>query len=174
MCRDFPISIDVDALQQTAASAEVAQYESEIQDIISDRSLILRIDRIEPSKNIIRGFHAFEEMLELHPEHCDQVTFLALLVPSRMDVDEYQSYLDELMGAAGRVNARYGNSAWEPVRLLIGENYSRGVAALKQYDVLLVNAIADGMNLVAKEGPHREPEEWCPDPLRPGRGTPAA
>ena len=151
--RDFPISIDVDALRTTAASAEVAQYESEIQDIISDRSLILRIDRIEPSKNIIRGFQAFEEMLELHPEHCDQVTFLALLVPSRMDVDEYQSYLDELMGAAGRINARYGNSAWEPVRLLIGENYSRAVAALKQYDVLLVNAIADGMNLVAKEGP---------------------
>jgi trehalose 6-phosphate synthase len=151
--RDFPISIDVDALKRTAASTEVDQYYSEIQDIIGDRRLILRIDRIEPSKNIIRGFQAFEEMLELHPEHRDQVAFLALLVPSRLEVGEYQSYLDELMGAAGRVNARYGNSKWEPVRLLIGENYPRAVAALKQYDILLVNAIADGMNLVAKEGP---------------------
>ncbi len=151
--RDFPISIDVDALKTTAGSSEVAQYQSEIQDILGNRSMILRIDRIEPSKNIIRGFQAFEEMLELHPEHQGQVVFLALLVPSRMDVDEYRSYLDDLMGAAGRINARYGNSEWEPVRLLIGENYPRAVAALKQYNVLLVNAIADGMNLVAKEGP---------------------
>jgi trehalose 6-phosphate synthase len=151
--RDFPISIDVDALKTTAGSSEVAQYQSEIEDTIGKRSMILRIDRIEPSKNIIRGFQAFEEMLELHPEHQGRVVFLALLVPSRMDVEEYQSYLEELMGAAGRINARYGNSEWEPVRLLIGENYPRAVAALKQYDVLLVNAIADGMNLVAKEGP---------------------
>lgn len=151
--RDFPISIDVDALKKTALSTEVCQYDSEIEDIVGDRKLILRIDRIEPSKNIVRGFLAFEEMLELHPEHCDQVIFLALLMPSRMDVDEYQSYLDELMAAVGRINALYGNSEWEPVRLLVGDNYLRAVAALKHYDALLVNAIADGMNLVAKEGP---------------------
>jgi trehalose 6-phosphate synthase len=92
-------------------------------------------------------------MLEIHPEYRGKVIFLALLVPSRMDVVEYQLYLDELMAAAGQVNARYGEEAWEPIRLLVGENYNRAVAALQQYDVLLVNAIADGMNLVAKEGP---------------------
>jgi trehalose 6-phosphate synthase len=81
------------------------------------------------------------------------VKFLAILVPSRLGVDEYQDYLDELMAAAGRINATYGDSEWEPVRLLVGENYPRAVAALQLYDVLLVNAIADGMNLVAKEGP---------------------
>jgi trehalose 6-phosphate synthase len=151
--QDFPISIDVDALKQLAGSGEVAQYESEVEDIMGDRKLILRIDRIEPSKNIIRGFLAFEEMMELYPEHRGQVTFLALLVPSRLDVDEYQAYLDDLMVAAGRVNANYGDSEWEPVRVLVGESYPRAVAALKLYDVLLVNAIADGMNLVAKEGP---------------------
>jgi trehalose 6-phosphate synthase len=68
-------------------------------------------------------------------------------------VDEYQNYLDEVMAAAGRVNAQYGSGEWEPVRLLVGEDYPRAVAALQLYDVLLVNAIADGMNLVAKEGP---------------------
>jgi len=151
--RDFPISIDVEALRHLAESQEVAEYRSEIQDVVGDRQLIVRIDRIEPSKNIIRGFQAFEEMLELHPEHCEQVMFLALLVPSRMKVDEYQDYLDELMAAAGRINARYGTSEWEPVRVLMGENYPRAVGALQLYDVLLVNAIADGMNLVAKEGP---------------------
>jgi trehalose 6-phosphate synthase len=151
--RDFPISIDVAALRKLAASPEVAEHGAEIQDIIGDRKLVLRIDRIEPSKNIVRGFLAFEEMLELHPEHRGRVQFLALLVPSRLDVGEYRHYLDDLMSTAGRVNATYGDSEWEPVRVLVGESYPRAVAAMQLYDVLLVNSIADGMNLVAKEGP---------------------
>jgi trehalose 6-phosphate synthase len=151
--RDFPISIDVDALRQLAMSADVAEHRFELEDMIGKQKLILRIDRIEPSKNIVRGFLAFEEMLELHPEHRGEVQLLALLVPSRMDVDEYQAYLDDIMATAGRVNASYGNSEWEPVRVLVGDSYPRAVAAMQLYDVLLVNAIADGMNLVAKEGP---------------------
>jgi trehalose 6-phosphate synthase len=151
--RDFPISIDVDALRQLAGSPEVAEYRSEIQAVVGERQLIVRVDRIEPSKNIVRGFQAFDEMLELYPEHRGIVKFLALLVPSRLGVDEYQGYLDELMAVAGRVNARYGTSDWEPIRVLVGESYPRAVAALQLYDALLVNAIADGMNLVAKEGP---------------------
>ncbi|MGD1997150.1 MAG: trehalose-6-phosphate synthase [Anaerolineae bacterium] len=151
--RDFPISLDVEALRRLAESAEVAEYRSELQGFLDGRQLILRIDRIEPSKNIVRGFTAFREMLELYPEHREQVKFLALLMPSRMGVEEYQDYLDELMAAAGSVNARYGTGDWEPVRVIVGDNYPRAVAALQLYDVLLVNSIADGMNLVAKEGP---------------------
>jgi len=151
--RDFPISIDVEALRQLSASPAVADYGSEIQSFKEDRQLILRVDRIEPSKNIVRGFEAFDEMLELYPEHRGKVKFLALLVPSRLSVDEYHDYLDELMAAAGQVNAKHGDSEWEPVRVLVGESYPRAVAAMQLYDVLLVNAIADGMNLVAKEGP---------------------
>jgi len=130
--RDFPISIDIKALQSRAESIEVADYYDEIENLVDEKKLILRIDRIEPSKNIIRGFKAFEEMLEIYPEHRGKVIFLALLVPSRMDVGEYQLYLDELMAAAGQVNARYGDEEWEPIRLLVGENYSRAVAALQQ------------------------------------------
>jgi trehalose 6-phosphate synthase len=151
--RDFPISIDVAALRQLATSSDVAEHRAELEEIVGDAKLILRIDRIEPSKNIIRGFLAFEEMLELHPEYRGQVKFLALLVPSRLDVSEYRTYLDDLMATAGRVNAAHGDSAWEPVRVLVGDSYPRAVAALQLYDTLLVNAIADGMNLVAKEGP---------------------
>ncbi|HEC35371.1 MAG TPA: trehalose-6-phosphate synthase [Anaerolineae bacterium] len=151
--RDYPISIDIEALRGLAASPDVDAYRAEIDELVGDRQLILRIDRIEPSKNIVRGFQAFEEMLALYPEHRERVKFLALLVPSRLGVEEYQDYLDELMAVAGRVNARFGTSEWEPLRVLIGENYPRAVAALQQYDVLLVNSIADGMNLVAKEGP---------------------
>jgi len=151
--RDFPISIDVDLLKAQAHEAEVLEYEADFQRMIGEMQMILRIDRIEPSKNIVRGFQAYEEMLELYPEHREKVKFIALLVPSRLGVDEYQDYLAELMAAAGRVNAQYGTSEWEPVRILVGDNYPRAVAALKMYDVLLVNSIADGMNLVAKEGP---------------------
>jgi trehalose 6-phosphate synthase len=151
--RDFPISININALRELAETPEVLEYRNEFLTSLGDRHLIVRVDRIEPSKNILRGFLAFEEMLELYPEHHEQVTFLALLVPSRMGVDEYQGYLDELMAAVGRVNAMYGTSQWEPVRVLIGENYPRAVAALQLYDALLVNSIVDGMNLVAKEGP---------------------
>jgi trehalose 6-phosphate synthase len=151
--RDFPISIDVQALRQLAESQEVAEYRAEFQKLVGGRQMILRIDRTEPSKNIVRGFQAFEELLEVHPEYHERVVFLALLVPSRIEVGEYQDYLDDLMAAAGRVNAKFGTSEWEPIRILVGENYPRAVAALQLYDVLLVNAIADGMNLVAKEGP---------------------
>ncbi len=151
--RDFPISIDVQALKQLAASNKVTEYRAEIKDSLGNQQLVLRVDRIEPSKNIVRGFQAFEEMLEIYPEHREQVSFLALLVPSRLEVDEYQNYMDELMAAAGHINAQYGTSEWEPVRVLVGNNYPRAVAALQLYDVLLVNSIADGMNLVAKEGP---------------------
>ncbi|HSO28139.1 MAG TPA: trehalose-6-phosphate synthase [Anaerolineales bacterium] len=151
--RDFPISIDIDALRRVAASEEAEKYRLLFESQLAEMQLIVRIDRTEPSKNIVRGFQAFDEMLELYPEFCGKVQFLAMLVPSRMEVEQYQDYLDELMAAAGRVNAKHGGSEWEPVRVLVGENYARAVAALQLYDVLLVNSIADGMNLVAKEGP---------------------
>jgi trehalose 6-phosphate synthase len=151
--RDFPISIDVESLRERARTREVAEYRAEIKEFVGDRQLILRVDRIEPSKNIVRGFHAFDEMLDLHPEYQDRVKLVALLVPSRLGVGQYQDYLDDLMAAAGQVNAKHGDSDWEPIRVLVGDNYPRAIAAMQLYDVLLVNSIADGMNLVAKEGP---------------------
>ena len=151
--QDFPISIDVTGLKQFADSDEVNSYRDQLLQLHGDWQILLRIDRIEPSKNIVRGFQAFDELLELHPEHRGKVKFVALLVPSRLAVSEYGNYLDEVMGIAGRVNAKYGGNGWEPVRVLVEENYPRAVAGLQIYDVLLVNSIADGMNLVAKEGP---------------------
>jgi trehalose 6-phosphate synthase len=151
--RDFPISIDVRSLRLLSETDEVSDYRNQLLEQYANQQVILRIDRIEPSKNIVRGFQAFDELLELHPEHRGKVQFLALLVPSRMGLEKYGSYLDEIMGIAGRVNAKYGETEWEPIRILIGENYPRAVAAMQIYNVLLVNSIADGMNLVAKEGP---------------------
>ena len=151
--RDFPISIDVDGLKSLAASPSVAEWRAELERQLGDRKMILRIDRVEPSKNIVRGFQAFADLLQRTPHLYNRVQLLALLVPSRLGLGEYRNYLDEVMAAAGRINAAYGTSEWEPVRILIGEDYSRAVAALQLYDILLVNSVADGMNLVAKEGP---------------------
>ncbi len=151
--RDFPISIDVEAVRQLADSEEVEQYRHQLFENMGEQQVIVRIDRTEPSKNIVRGFQAYEEMLEVHPEHQGKVKFLTILVPSRLEVEEYEEYLKEIMAAAGYVNARYGTSEWEPVRVLVGESYPRALAAMQLYDVLLVNPVADGMNLVAKEGP---------------------
>jgi len=151
--RDFPISVDVAAIQRLAESPEVQQLVAQLQSEVEGYQLIVRVDRTEPSKNIVRGFQAYGEMLDQHPEYCGQVKFYALLVPSRLDVEGYQSYHDDLTAAAGWINSRHGTSEWEPVRILTGESYPRAIAALQLYDVLLVNSIADGMNLVAKEGP---------------------
>jgi trehalose 6-phosphate synthase len=150
--RDFPISIDVEALMKLADSEQVSEYRSQFAELSDKYYMIVRIDRTEPSKNIVRGFQAFDELLDLHPEYQDQVVFLAVLAPSRLEVEEYKSYLDEIMAAIGRVNAKHGSSEWEPIRILVGDDYPRAIAALQVYDTLLVNSIADGMNLVAKEG----------------------
>jgi trehalose 6-phosphate synthase len=90
-------------------------------------------------------------MLELHPELRETVTFLALLQPSRQDVPQYAAYVQEINLAAARVNERFGTDDWQPVDLRFGDNVPLAVAAYKSFDVLMVNAVFDGMNLVAKE-----------------------
>ena len=148
----YPISIDVEKVKDLAAETETRLLKSELISFISDRRLILRVDRIEPSKNILRGLEAYRTLLEIYPEHRGRVQMLALLVPSRMEVDEYQDYLQQIMAQAGMINAEYSEALWEPVRIVVGDNYHRAIGAMQIYDALLVNPIADGMNLVAKEG----------------------
>ncbi len=149
---DYPISIDVQKVQQLA-DAPVTQLEkSQLLNMVGDRSLILRVDRVEPSKNNLRGFEAYRTLLGNHPEHRGKVQMLALLVPSRMKVGAYTDHLAEIMAEAGLINANFSDAFWEPVRIILGDNYGRALAAMQIYDLLLVNPLADGMNLVAKEG----------------------
>lgn len=150
--RAYPISVDVDKIQSLLEEGETRLLKSQMINAIGDHRLILRVDRIEPSKNILRGLEAFRALLESRPEYRGRVQMMALLVPSRMEVSEYQDYLQEIMAQAGMINAEFSDQYWEPVRILVGESYPRALAAMQLYDVLLVNPIADGMNLVAKEG----------------------
>jgi trehalose 6-phosphate synthase len=115
--------------------------------------LVVRVDRTDPSKNVVRGFRAFEHYLHLHPEARGRVSMLALLDPSRQDIPEYAEYLGAIQRAARIVNDRFQGDGWAPIDLRISDDFPRSVAAYKQFDVLLVNAIFDGLNLVAKEAP---------------------
>lgn len=148
----YPISIDVEKVESIVDSAHVQATKNQILQYINGRKLILRVDRIEPSKNILRGLEAYRTLLEKYPIYRKKVQMLALLVPSRMEVGEYQDYLKDIMAEGGMINAQFSDELWEPVRIIVGNNYERAIAAMQLYDVLLVNPIADGMNLVAKEG----------------------
>lgn len=146
----YPISIDPDTVKRLAYGPE-AERELEFLAPYFGEKNILRVDRIEPSKNIIRGFDAYSLMLDKHPELREKVKFLAFLVPSRSSIPEYERYQDEVWSAMGKLNLRHGTDYWRPVEAFVGDNYVRALAAMRRYDVLLVNPVIDGMNLVAKE-----------------------
>ena len=149
--RAYPVSIDPGTLRQAAGAARVLTEEKEL---FAQRRehLLVRVDRLDPSKNIVRGFNAFDRFLELHPEFKEKVTFLALLQPSREDVEEYVLYRERVMRAVEHINTRHGTTSWMPIDVRIQDNFPATLAAYRTYDALLVNAIFDGMNLVAKEG----------------------
>jgi trehalose 6-phosphate synthase len=151
-CHARPISVDPAEFDELAADARVLEEEDAI---VASRPefLVLRVDRTDPSKNVVRGFRSFELFLEAHPEFHGRVVMLALLDPSRQDIPEYAEYLGAIQRAARTVNDRFQREGWVPVDLQIQDNFLQVVAAYKQFDVLLVNAIFDGMNLVAKEAP---------------------
>jgi trehalose 6-phosphate synthase len=147
-----PLSVDAAEFDELALSDAVCALERTLE-ASRPEFLVLRVDRTDPSKNVERGFRAFELFLDAHPELHGRVQMLALLDPSRQDIPEYAEYLGAVQRAARRVNDRFQQEGWTPVDLRIEDNFHETVAAYKQYDVLLVNAIFDGLNLVAKEAP---------------------
>jgi trehalose 6-phosphate synthase len=147
-----PISVDPSEFDELASSPEVLELERQLE-ARRPEQLIVRVDRTDPSKNVVRGFRAFERLLEDHPELHGKVGMLALLDPSRQDIPEYAEYLGAIQRTARAVNDHFQTEGWTPIELKIEDNFLESVAAYKQYDVLLVNAIFDGLNLVAKEAP---------------------
>lgn len=151
--RVHPLSVDATAIRQTAASPEAAGLRSELQRWRGDYKLILRVDRFELSKNILRGFTAYGLFLNRHPEWKGRVKFLALLSPSRTDLPEYQAYAEQCLAEAARVNQEHGTPTWQPIEVRVKDDYVAAVAAYALYDVLIVNPVIDGLNLVSMEGP---------------------
>ncbi|HWH32486.1 MAG TPA: trehalose-6-phosphate synthase, partial [Egibacteraceae bacterium] len=147
---DFVLGVDADALRESAREPATQAAAARLEAELDGRRLILRVDRTDLSKNILRGLLAYELLLERHPEHRGRVWHYAHLNPSRQSVPEYQRYLAACQDAAARIQDRFGERA---VRLFVGDDYATAVAALRRYDVLLANPVTDGTNLVAKEGP---------------------
>ena len=147
-----PIAVDVAEFAALSRSEAVLERERELR-VARPELLVLRVDRTDPSKNIVRGFRAFALLLERHPELHGRVGMLALLDPSRQEVPAYAQYLAATRHEAAAVNERFRTDAWQPVDLRVADDFMQSVAAYKQFDVLFVNAVYDGLNLVAKEGP---------------------
>ena len=147
-----PIAVDAAEFDALAAADAVQERRGEL---LEERPeiLVLRVDRADPSKNAVRGFEAFGRLLERDPGLHGRIGLLALLDPSREEIPEYVDYRLAIEGAAAAVNARFGRPGWEPVSLVVRDDFPASVAAYLEYDVLLVNPVMDGLNLVAKEAP---------------------
>ncbi|MFZ0342369.1 MAG: trehalose-6-phosphate synthase [Gaiellaceae bacterium] len=172
-----PISVDSAEFDRLRDDPAVLEREAALA-ARRPEQLVLRVDRTDPSKNIVRGFHAFGLLLERHPELHGRVGMVALLAPSRQDIPVYAEYVDAVEQAVREVNERFGSDDWQPVELDVADDFLRSVAGYKQFDVLLVNPVFDGLNLVAKEaflvnerdgvlvlsenaGAHEELGEWA-------------
>ncbi|MFL5936524.1 MAG: trehalose-6-phosphate synthase [Gaiellaceae bacterium] len=147
-----PISVDTAEFDELAQSEAVLEAGEKLARERPEK-LILRVDRTDPSKNIVRGFRALELYLDAHPEMHGRVCLLALLDPSRQEIPEYAEYVGAIQREARRVNDRFQHDGWMPIDLHMSDNFPQAVAAYKDFDVLLVNAIFDGLNLIAKEAP---------------------
>src|SRR3954468_9969174 len=150
--RAYPLPIDWRATLEIGGRTRVHEFEEQVLRRRRGYS-ILRVDRADLSKNVLRGFTGFDTFLEQHPEFHERITFTAQLMPSRTDVPEYAEYLEKIEALVAVVNHRHGTTDWMPIELKLRDDLEEAVALYKHYDVMMVNAMFDGMNLVAKEGP---------------------
>lgn len=147
-----PLPADADDMREAAASPACAEALADIEATVGDRAVIARVDRIELSKNLLRGFQAFDDLLEQRRELRERVVFLASVYPSRTGVPAYRAYQREIEALVEEVNDRWASPGWTPIVYDPRDDYPRAVAVLRRADVLLVNPLRDGLNLVAKEG----------------------
>ncbi len=148
-----PLGVDAEELTARAAQPDVRERVAALAEATAGTRLIVRVDRTELSKNIARGLAAYRELLISHPEWRERVTHVAFAYPSRTDLPEYRAYTESIQRLAAEINEQFATEAWQPLMLEVFDDYARSLAAFRLGDVLLVNPIRDGMNLVAKEGP---------------------
>jgi len=150
--RAYPISISVAEEIHLVHSAAGKRAADKIVPLLAEKT-IMRVDRIDPAKNILNGFYGYAEMLEQHPELCGKIVFLAFLLPTRLTIPVYERYREDVITTIEKINKKYGSAKWIPIITFFDNDRTRTLSAMQYYDVLLVNPIVDGMNLIAKEGP---------------------
>jgi|SRR5271165_2988189 len=148
-----PLGVDAAQIRQRAAERDVQTRIEALTEATAGRKLIVRVDRTELSKNIVRGLAAYRELLRAHPQWRGRVVHLAFAYPSRHDLPEYREYTAAVQRLAAEITDEFSVPGWDPLILQVNDDYPRSLAACRLADVLLVNPIRDGMNLVAKEGP---------------------
>ncbi|MET8345947.1 alpha,alpha-trehalose-phosphate synthase (UDP-forming) [Streptomyces microflavus] len=148
------LGADADFLRRRSQEADVDERMAALREQVGEgRKTIVRVDRTELSKNIVRGLHAYRTLLETHPEWRERVVHVAFAYPSRQDLAVYRDYTAAVQTLATEINGAYGTESWTPVLLHVNDDFARSLAAYRLGDVALVNPIRDGMNLVAKEVP---------------------
>ncbi|MFJ5608554.1 trehalose-6-phosphate synthase [Streptomyces sp. NPDC093221] len=148
------LGADGDFLRERSHRPDVAERITRLRsETGADRKLIVRVDRTELSKNIVRGLLAYRQLLQEHPEWLSRVVHVAFAYPSRQDLAVYREYTEGVARLAEEINAEFGTPDWQPVLLKVDDDFARSLAAYRLADVALVNPIRDGMNLVAKEVP---------------------
>ncbi|MGH3328682.1 MAG: alpha,alpha-trehalose-phosphate synthase (UDP-forming) [Streptomycetales bacterium] len=147
------LGADAGFLRERAARPDVDQRLAELREAVGDRRVIVRVDRAELSKNIVRGLLAYRELLRACPQWHARVVHVAFAYPSRQDVPEYREYTGLVRRVADEIDQEFATPDWRPLLLHVEDDFPRSLAAYRMADVLLVNPVRDGMNLVAKEGP---------------------
>jgi trehalose 6-phosphate synthase/phosphatase len=141
-----PIGIDVSAMERLAALAGPPDDDPE------RVRHVLGVDRLDYTKGIHGRLLAVERLLEKHPEYHGRVVFTQLLVPSRERVPDYRQLKQEIDEAVGRINGRFSEKGWAPVRYMVRSLPPEElVTYYRRADIALVTPLRDGMNLVAKE-----------------------
>ncbi|MHA3704559.1 alpha,alpha-trehalose-phosphate synthase (UDP-forming) [Jatrophihabitans sp. YIM 134969] len=148
----FPLGVDADALHERAHRRDAERAFAELRDLVGDRKVITRVDRTELSKNILRGLLAYRELLRTHPEWHDRVVHIAYADPSRLDLPDYREYVADVERVGAEIADEFGTDEWTPLLLDVEGDYPASLAAQRLADVVFVNPVRDGMNLVVKEG----------------------
>jgi trehalose 6-phosphate synthase len=158
--RAYPASVDPGELAEALASEGVAEARRRLAPS-PEQLTVIRVDRLDPSKNQLIGFRAFARLLETRPDLRRHLTFLAFLVPSRTDLRIYRAYRDRVYREIEAINARFAAACGRPpIRVFYTNDRDQALAAMECCDALLINSLEDGMNLVAKE--------WAMVSARPG------
>ncbi|MDX6201489.1 MAG: trehalose 6-phosphate synthase, partial [Frankiales bacterium] len=147
------LGVDAEQLRARGAQPDVESRRRVLRDRVGNRRILLRIDRTELSKNIVRGLAAYRELLRDHPEWRGKVVHLAFAYPSRHDLPEYREYTAAVQRIAQEIQDEFATDDWVPLLLEVNDDFARSLAAYRLADVVVVNPIRDGMNLVAKECP---------------------
>jgi trehalose 6-phosphate synthase len=148
----FPVGLDVEEFERRARRSVRSSFVKEVVDSLGGKSLVIGVDRLDYSKGLVQRMEAFERFYELHAEWRAKVTYLQIAPPSRSEIPEYSELEQAVGAAAGRINGKYGEVAWTPIRYL-NRTYSRSALAglYRSARAALVTPLRDGMNLVAKE-----------------------